>query len=144
MRKGQAAMEFLMTYGWAILIALIAVGALYYMNVKPKNIVQESCIIGSNPCDATLTKAGALNIVYTNGLGKSINITDVNVTGDATCSDATPHVVASGEKITLSLSGCTPNKPAGDIASLNVAMQYKDMESGLTHPLSGQVTVKIQ
>ena len=44
MKKGQAAMEFLMTYGWAILIALIAVGALYYLNVKPKNIIQENCI----------------------------------------------------------------------------------------------------
>ena len=27
-RKGQAAMEFLMTYGWAILAAIIAIGAL--------------------------------------------------------------------------------------------------------------------
>ena len=28
MRKGQAAMEFLMTYGWAILVVLAAIGAL--------------------------------------------------------------------------------------------------------------------
>jgi len=27
-KKGQAAMEFLMTYGWAILIAIIAIAAL--------------------------------------------------------------------------------------------------------------------
>lgn len=32
-RKGQAAMEFLMTYGWAILVVLAAIGALAYFGV---------------------------------------------------------------------------------------------------------------
>jgi len=30
MKKSQAAMEFLMTYGWAILVVLVAIGALAY------------------------------------------------------------------------------------------------------------------
>ena len=33
MRKGQAAMEYLMTYGWAILIVVVVVAALYAMGV---------------------------------------------------------------------------------------------------------------
>lgn len=34
--KGQAAMEFLMTYGWAILVVLACIGALTYFGVlKP-------------------------------------------------------------------------------------------------------------
>jgi len=32
-RKSQAALEFLMTYGWAILVVLIAIGALAYFGV---------------------------------------------------------------------------------------------------------------
>ena len=32
-KKSQSAMEYLMTYGWAILIILIAVGALFYLGV---------------------------------------------------------------------------------------------------------------
>src|SRR3989344_3213716 len=32
-KKGQAAMEFLMTYGWAILVVLIAVAALYALGI---------------------------------------------------------------------------------------------------------------
>ena len=32
-KKGQAAMEFLMTYGWAILAAVIVVGVLWYLIV---------------------------------------------------------------------------------------------------------------
>jgi hypothetical protein len=42
MKKAQAAMEYLMTYGWAILIIIVVIAALYAMGVfKTK---------GSNPC----------------------------------------------------------------------------------------------
>jgi len=40
MRKGQAAMEYLMTYGWAILIVLAIMGILVYL-VRPQQV--ESC-----------------------------------------------------------------------------------------------------
>jgi len=33
MKKSQAAMEFLMTYGWAILVVLVAIAALAYFGV---------------------------------------------------------------------------------------------------------------
>ena len=40
-RKGQAAMEYLMTYGWAILIIIVVVGALFAMGVfKTKSTVK--------------------------------------------------------------------------------------------------------
>ena len=32
-KKGQAAMEFLMTYGWAILAAVVVIGVLAYFGV---------------------------------------------------------------------------------------------------------------
>ena len=32
-KKAQAAMEFLMTYGWAILVVLVTIGALAYFGV---------------------------------------------------------------------------------------------------------------
>jgi hypothetical protein len=36
MRKGQTALEYLMTYGWAILIVIVVVGALYALGLtKP-------------------------------------------------------------------------------------------------------------
>ncbi|HZX44149.1 MAG TPA: hypothetical protein VFF28_00545 [Candidatus Nanoarchaeia archaeon] len=48
MRKGQAAMEFLMTYGWAILVVLIAIGALAYFGVlNPEKFLPEKCVISA-------------------------------------------------------------------------------------------------
>jgi len=42
--KGQAAMEYLMTYGWAILVLVIVMAMLYYFLPK----VQESCLFQQN------------------------------------------------------------------------------------------------
>ena len=46
-KKGQAALEFLMTYGWAILVVLIVIGALAYFGVlDPKRFLPEKCELG--------------------------------------------------------------------------------------------------
>lgn len=47
-KKAQAAMEFLMTYGWAILVVLIAIGALAYFGVlSPDKFLPEKCVLAS-------------------------------------------------------------------------------------------------
>jgi len=45
MKKGQAAMEYLMTYGWAILIIIVVVGALFAMGV-----FKTSSSVACSPC----------------------------------------------------------------------------------------------
>ncbi|MGV8150646.1 MAG: hypothetical protein ACP5NV_02880 [Candidatus Woesearchaeota archaeon] len=43
-KKAQAALEFLMTYGWAILVVLAAIGALAYFGVlSPGNLLPNKC-----------------------------------------------------------------------------------------------------
>ena len=39
-KKAQAAMEFLMTYGWIILVIIAAIGALSYYDIIPINSFQ--------------------------------------------------------------------------------------------------------
>ncbi|USN45607.1 MAG: hypothetical protein H6502_00555 [Candidatus Woesearchaeota archaeon] len=46
-RRGQAALEFLMTYGWAFGIILITISALtYYMISSPDDLVKDYCSVG--------------------------------------------------------------------------------------------------
>jgi len=48
-KKAQAAMEFLMTYGWAILIVVVVLGALIYLKVlSPDKMMPEKCIFASS------------------------------------------------------------------------------------------------
>ena len=52
-KRGQAALEFLMTYGWAILIVLIAIGAFAYFGVlNPQRLLPKSCtVVPGFSCD---------------------------------------------------------------------------------------------
>jgi hypothetical protein len=46
--RGQAALEFLTTYGWAFLVILIMIGALAYFGIlNPTNLLPSRCNMGS-------------------------------------------------------------------------------------------------
>ena len=94
-RKGQAAMEFLMTYGWAILVVLIVIGALGYFGVlNPSIMLPEKCTlqlglncknhilrITPSASPAMLDPNSTIFLELENGMGKGIIITSFNVTG---------------------------------------------------------------
>ena len=43
-RKAQAAMEFLMTYGWAIIVVLVVIAALAYLGIlSPAGLLPDRC-----------------------------------------------------------------------------------------------------
>src|SRR6185436_6826697 len=87
MRKGQAAMEFLMTYGWAILVVLAAIGALAYFGVlSPDRLLPDKCT-ATPPFTCTQNKvtaaSGEVNIFLQNSAG--VDLTSVTI--GLTCSD---------------------------------------------------------
>ena len=63
-KKGQAAMEFLMTYGWAILAAVIAIGVLAYFGVfSPGKYVTGNAVVNP-PFYISAANAKASNGAY--------------------------------------------------------------------------------
>ena len=80
-KKGQAALEFLTTYGWAFLVILVMIGALAYFGVlDPSNFVADRCVMG-NPltCEGQnyIINPGQALIQVRNGLNQNLNITSV-------------------------------------------------------------------
>ena len=85
-KKGQAALEFLTTYGWAFLVILVMIGALSYFGVlSPSKYVTDSCKLSglvecggefSVEANTTSMRAG-LDIVNNNN--KKINITGIKI-----------------------------------------------------------------
>jgi hypothetical protein len=80
-RKGQAALEFMMTYGWAILVVLAAIGALSYFGIlNPSRFTPDTCLASSGfscpgkPILTTTGPNGGSQIAFTiiNGLGYPI------------------------------------------------------------------------
>lgn len=71
MKKGQAALEFLMTYGWLILVVSLAIGAtLYFQVLKPERLEQSEEINMSEEIEYEEIQAGTVWIFE--GEGDSI------------------------------------------------------------------------
>ncbi len=73
MNKAQAAMEFVMSYAWAIMIVLIAIGALAYFGVlNPSRYLPDACTLqpGLACLDFTYDKGiNELRLVIMNSMG---------------------------------------------------------------------------
>lgn len=151
-KKGQAAMEFLMTYGWAILVVLAAIGALAYFGVlSPDKMVPEQTTFMAplaNIDKAVVRNDGSIEVVLQNNLGQTVTIangtTGVSGTGDcAAVADFTaqPNTIANGEKVTLTWD-CGA-LTAGSKFKADLTFEYTNQFSGQTHPHSGSVNAKV-
>jgi hypothetical protein len=97
--KGQTAIEYLMTYGWAILIILIVAGVLAYYGIfAPAGFLGPTArgfgqVQVLNPWSLTAAN-GALTLNLENRVGGTIEVTNITYTltngGTATCFQAPP------------------------------------------------------
>ncbi|MDD9953830.1 MAG: hypothetical protein OXR66_05840 [Candidatus Woesearchaeota archaeon] len=82
--RGQAALEYLVTYGWGFLAILIVIAGLSYFGfLSPSKYLPERCDFGIQlSCadfllqDATASADGQVSIRFRNNFGDAINITD--------------------------------------------------------------------
>src|SRR3989344_8062241 len=97
-RKGQAAVEFLMTYGWAILAAVIAIGVLAYFGVfSPGKYVTGSAIVNApfyvNAWNVQADTGGGVSGIIMelrNNGGEDYNVYSLGVSGCGTFTPGAP------------------------------------------------------
>src|SRR3989338_10643858 len=151
MKKGQAAMEFLMTYGWAILVVLVAIGALAYFGVlSPDKILPEKCIISSGSglfCDAfSITSGTSITLKVKNSLADDVNVTGGNNTyigdGSNSCALAALTQIAADDSASLVFSTdgpdgtCAGFTAAGAKIKGDISLQFVDID-GFSKTTSG-------
>ena len=142
MKKAQAAMEFMMTYGWAILIVLAAIAALAYFGVfrSGDNIVPVCKLESGFSCDQKVTP-NSITLVINNGASKDITVDTITVGG---CSDLTVDTAFNrDDKITFVLTGCD-NGDAGTKFKGDVTIEYTEVESGIDRTMKGTVMTRIE
>src|SRR3989344_3487840 len=86
-KKGQAAMEFLMTYGWAILAAVIAIGVLAYFGVFSPGNYMSNIVTVNQPFGTTqelAIRTDSISFVLRNGGGSSADIASIAISGCGT------------------------------------------------------------
>jgi hypothetical protein len=137
MPKAQAAMEFLMTYGWAILVLLAITGAFAYFGVlSPKDSLPDQCIVGTGfSCSnyKLLQDAGKLRVQLRveNRLGQAILVQKVNVstllgttTHQSDCSIPADTLIDVDKYLPLDCTLSTMPISANEKASTNVKITY--------------------
>ena len=151
MRKGQAAMEFLMTYGWAILVVLVAIGALAYFGVlNPGQFLPRQCLIGPGfSCtDFSVVADGSWTVIVRNGVGETVTVVDLDLSGitpgGAGAGSCAPASVSAGQTTTCTgAAGSVTAGTAGDRVQATLNFDYTG-SGGLAHTLSGTLTTEME
>ena len=82
-RKGQSAIEYLMTYGWMLLVVAIVGGAIF-ATVQGQCATQASGFTGESvTVDQFAATDTDLQIVLANSASNQINVTNVSVSSDS-------------------------------------------------------------
>ena len=148
--RGQAALDFLMTYGWAIVIIVIVASVLFAIGVfDVSNFVgtKAAGFSGVAVQGWSFNNNGTLAIKLTNQVGKRINITGVNVTvsGEAQNFTSLPALVDAGATTgQLNSSQFTGAGKMGIGAGYQakLVINYTDMNSGFAVSTKGTLTGK--
>lgn len=160
-KKGQAAMEFLMTYGWAILVVLAAIGALAYFGVlNPGQLLPDKCTFpASFDCvDKPVVNfnTGVVQLAIRNDVGYPIDTIGDTLTGDGDCTTIGTLTVVDAVNGSLDYTGTTDMQPgaravvqftcgggtiSGDFES-DVQISYVNTETTLTHSARGELRAK--
>jgi len=160
--KAQSAMEYLMTYGWAILIIAVVLGALFSLGVfSGSSIIGTSCIAGPGfYCQNPVLVGGTLTFSFGQNTGATVYNAIIWVanqsttpytnppffTANAFVSNSMYSTLASGQIVTpsITLSGYS-SAAIGTPFSGYVWLAYNAMGSGQANLLTkvGTIIVKV-
>jgi len=150
-KKGQAAMEFLMTYGWAILVVLIAIGALAYFGVlKPEKFLPEKCVISTGSglfCDefTSSSSANTVTLRIKNILTESAWVDSVALDAPA-CTFSTADTQITADSTTDFSLSCAGGLTSGDKIKGTITVTYDTgatAGSGLSKTTTGQLVAVV-
>lgn len=153
MKKSQAALEFIMTYGWAILVVLVAIGALAYFGVlSPDKFLPAKCTLSAGlACTDHKATATALDVVFRNSFGYDITVTSV-MAQQCTAKTGLTDSVANGATKQYTFccgASCVPASTGNAGSSkyngnVNITYTTPIDYGGLSHTNQGQVTSRIE
>ena len=143
-RSAQAAMEFLMTYGWAILVVLAAIGALAYFGVlSPAKLLPEKCILEAGMvCIGHKVEPTKVTLVLSNAIdGRPITINSITV---GSCSGTFSTDMQGGSESTFVVGGSCSNGAVKDKFRGDITIGFTEKNTNLTKTMYGSLNSKIE
>ncbi len=156
--KLQSAMEYLMTYGWAILIIAVALGALYGLGVfSPGRFLGSQCLLpaGFSCPSLSMSSNGLLTINLLQATDAPINITAYGCNTNSTIINMQTPYNPPSNQITLQIganytftvqcySGASPfsGSPGTDFNGYLI-INYTNLITGFPQTITGKLFVRI-
>jgi len=156
-QRGQAAIEFIVTYGWAILGAMIAIGALSYFGIfNTQRYVNDVCYFGDQiTCeDYVALSNGSASVTLRNNFGVDIDINSTYMKSDygmVNCFNASSTPIrtnyaniSSGSTFNISCSLTNVPIPINSKLKYKTIIMFQRSSSSNVHNQTGDVTVTVQ
>ncbi|MFH0835959.1 MAG: hypothetical protein V1834_02240 [Candidatus Micrarchaeota archaeon] len=143
MKKAQAGMEFMATYGWALLILGVVLVSLFSLGVFNVNFFAGRQAVGFTnlvPVDWDLHD-GTLKLVLKNNAGVDVTVNEIQARVDGTpATYSTPFsITEGGESSVISIGGFLDNNQGVSFnAALNIS--FHDDEAGFDYVETGKLT----
>ncbi len=154
--RAQSAIEFLMTYGWAIVILLAVVVILFYLGVfNPKTVSPRVCVLPSGfacqdyKIEGSDSVRGALTLVLVQNMGHTISIDEIACSeNDTPTYTSVNEELHSGDRITLNANctkadGTTPPN-VDEYYSGHIYVLYTDEETNVQHKAVGEIAFRVE
>ena len=150
-KHSQAAMEFLMTYGWAILAAIIAIGVLAYFGVfsPGKYISGSAAITAPFYINAWNVKASTgVTLEIRNNGGEYFNVTSVAISKSTVCdvvqtNGALTWDVPADTSLTVTIDCGAGALTEGDNLKGDITLKYKKAGSEVELTSTGTIADKV-
>lgn len=154
-RKGQAALEYLVTYGWALAVIVVAVSVLSYFGfLNPNRYIPDSCEFGEQlKCLDQYIEAdgagsnGQIVIRFRNNFEDSINITNAfqttkNITFNADDTGASFVEIKKGE-VGRVYFDTDENIYPGTKERFGITIQFKRTGGTVYHNITGELFTEV-
>ncbi|MFH1978460.1 MAG: hypothetical protein ABIJ92_03985 [Candidatus Aenigmatarchaeota archaeon] len=147
--KAQAAMEYLMTYGWAILIVVIVAAALFALGLFNPGTFTQSTSTGFQGFNIQAggwqMNSTQVTFILTNGVGANINITGIQATygginypyaevagwNITTTGTNGPRAMNINQEQKISMPQIS-GPAAGSSYTVDIRITYDNLDTGLT------------
>jgi len=155
--RGQSAMEYLMTYGWAILIIIIVIAVLFYLGVlSPSNITPTACAFPPNFACVSFKlqdTTGTLSLRMGQAVGQKIYFTSI------ACSQAEEPpgwtdlgvYVNNGEQADADflvnctdVNGTVRTSLTGETAAFKLWLNYTEVDTSTPRQVRGDITARYE
>ena len=145
-RSGQAALEFLITYGWAILAVLVAIGAITYFTDGFGAWAPDLCTVDP-PFACVEAKAQSDGTILL-GIQNSVeDVGDVNLT--LTCDDGSTSAYVASERILVNgrLNGTLVHLACPPVSGRfkgRIDISYRAADESVWHTATGKALLHVE